>query len=66
MGNNQRYCGNKTGENLRVCGDEVEIIFYSNDEIEERGYLLNFTLVSLPSVSTGKWDHEEADNISFL
>ena len=55
------YCGNKTGENLRVTGDQVEIIFHSDREIERRGYKLNFTLVSLPSVSSGKWDHKEAD-----
>jgi len=39
----------------------VEIIFRSDGEIEQRGYLLNFTLVSSPSVSNGKWDHKEAD-----
>ena len=49
------YCGNKTGQNLRVTGDKVEIIFHSDGKIEQRGYLLNFTLVSLPSVSSGKW-----------
>ena len=55
------YCGNKTGKNLLVTRDKVEIIFRSDGEIEQRGYLLNFTLVSLPSVSNGKWDHKEAD-----
>ena len=55
------YCGNKTGQNLSVTGDKVEIIFHSDGEIERRGYVLNFTLVSLPSVSSGKWDHKEAD-----
>ena len=55
------YCGNKTGKNLLVTGDKVEIIFRSDGEIEQRGYLLNFTLISLPSVSTGKCDHKEAD-----
>ena len=49
------YCGNKTGQNLRVTGDKVEIIFHSDGKIEQRGYLLIFTLVSLPSVSSGKW-----------
>ncbi|XP_020627126.1 uncharacterized protein LOC110064416 [Orbicella faveolata] len=52
MGKRQRYCGNKTGQNLRVTGDQVEVIFHSDGEIERRGYLLNFTLVSLPSVSS--------------
>jgi len=51
------YCGNKTvGQNLLVTGDKVVIIFHSDGEIERRGYVLNFTLVSLPSVSNGKWD----------
>ena len=55
------YCGDKTDENLLVTGDKVEIIFHSDGETEQRGYLLNFTLVLLPSVSNGKWDHKEAD-----
>ena len=46
------YCGNKTaGQNLHVTGDRVTLIFRSDGEIERRGYLLNFTLVS---VSSGK------------
>ena len=46
------YCGNKTaGKNLNVTGDRVKLIFRSDGEIERRGYLLNFTLVS---VSSGK------------
>jgi len=51
------YCGKNIGENLLVSEDEVEIIFHTNGDIEQRGYLLNFTLVS-----NGKWDHKEADN----
>ena len=61
MGKTRDYCGNKTGQNLLVTGDQVEILFRSNGKTERRGYLLNFTLVSLPSVSSGKWDHKEAD-----
>ena len=60
------YCGNKiVGQNLLVTGDHVEIIFHSDGEIERRGYLLNFTLVSSTSVpvSHGKWDYKEADKI---
>ena len=54
MGKIHDYCGNKTGENLPVTGDKVEIIFHSDREIERRGYLLKFTL--------GKcMEHEEAD-----
>ena len=49
------YCGNKTaGKNLNVTGKRVKLIFHSDGEIERRGYLLNFTLVSLPSPSSGK------------
>ena len=49
------YCGNKTtGKNLHVTGERVKLIFHSDGEIERRGYLLNFTLVSLPSLSSGK------------
>ena len=58
------YCGNKAaGKNLHVTGDRVQLIFRSDGEIERRGYLLNFTLVSLSSSSvfSGKWDHKEAD-----
>ena len=55
------YCGNKTSQNLNVTEDKVEIIFHSDGETERRGYVLKFTLVSLPSVSSGIWDHKEAD-----
>ena len=65
MGENQQYCGNKTGQNLSVTGDKVEIIFHSDEEIERRGYLLNFTLVSLPTASSGKLNHKETDKTSF-
>ena len=64
MGKKQWYCGNKTSQDLCVNGDKVEIVFHSDEKTEGRGYLLNFTLVSLPSVSTGKWDHKEADKTS--
>ena len=39
------YCGNKTGENVLVTGDQVRIIFHSDYDIQRRGYLLVFTLV---------------------
>jgi len=51
------YCGNKTiGKTLLVSGDKVDIFFHSDGEIEGRGYMLNFSLVS-----NGKWDHKEAE-----
>ena len=60
MDRRRDYCGSKTGQNLSVTGDKVGIVFYSDEEIERRGYLLNFTLVS-----SGKWEHKEADKTSF-
>ena len=56
----RNYCGNKTGQNLLVTEDKMQIIFHSDKDTEQRGYLLNFTLVSnsLPSVSKGEWDHK--------
>ena len=63
------YCGNKTDQHLRVTGDQVELTFRSDDEVEGRGYYLVFTLVSPPSVSPPslsppsvshcKWDHKK-------
>ena len=77
MGKRLDYCGNKTGQNLLVTGDKLEMTFRSDDNIEKRGYYLVFTLVSPHSVSPslvsqasvsppsalphGKWDHKEAD-----
>jgi len=53
MGKRLDYCGNKTGQNLLVTEDKVQIIFHSDENTERRGYLLKFALVSLPSVSNG-------------
>ena len=50
------YCGNKTGQNVLVTGDKVEMKFRSDDRAEQRGYYLVFTLVS-----QGKRDHKEAN-----
>ena len=50
MGKGVRYCGNRTGQNLLVTGDKVEMMFKSDDKIEQRGYYLVFTLVSPSSV----------------
>ena len=73
MGKRVDYCGNKTGQNLLVTGDKVEMTFRSDDRVEQRGYYLVFTLVSPPaSVSSpsslpyGKWDHKEADYVYAL
>ena len=56
------YCGNKTaGKSFHVTSDRMKLIFHSDGEIERRGYLLNFTLVSLSSFSNGKWYYIKAD-----
>ena len=55
------YCGNETGRNLLVTGDQVEMIFRSDDENEQRGYYLVFTLVSPPSVSLPLVSHGKCD-----
>ena len=52
IGTRLDYCGNKTGQRLRVIGDKVELMFRSDDNVERRGYYLVFTLVS-----SGKWNH---------
>ena len=41
------YCGNMTGKSIQVTGDQVRILFKSDDMVEQRGYQLVFTLVSL-------------------
>ena len=38
------YCGNKTGESIVASGDQVRIIFHSDDYVQRRGYVLVFTL----------------------
>ena len=62
MGKKDRYCGNKTGQNLLVTGDKVKMTFRSDEDIEQRGYYLVFTLVSQPpALPHCKWDLKEAD-----
>ena len=56
MGRVFENCGNKTGQNILVTGDKVEIKFRSDNSVEQRGYHLVFTLVS-----QGKRDHKEAN-----
>ena len=46
MGRGFDYCGNKTGQKLLVTGDKVEMTFRSDDNVEQRGYYIVFTLVS--------------------
>ena len=51
------YCGNMPGKNVLVTGDQVKILFKSDEMVEQRGYRLVLTLVSLQ----GKRDLKEAD-----
>jgi len=62
------YCGIRTGENLLVTEDKVEITFKSDDKVEQRGYYLNFSLVSQAPLlgSRGKWGHKEVCQVYFL
>ena len=39
----------------------MKLIFHSDGKTERKGYLLNFTLLSLSSFSNGKWYYKEAD-----
>ena len=72
MGKEVRYCGNKTGENLHMTGDKVEMTFRSDNEVEQRGYYLVFTLVLQASVSPpsslpyGKWLLSSCTKFIFL
>ena len=50
------YCGNETGENVLVTGEQVRIIFHTDNDIQRRGYLLVLTLVR-----EGKWEHKDTD-----
>ena len=39
-----KYCGNRTGENIFVTGDQVLITFHSGIAfIQKRGFLIHFT-----------------------
>ena len=49
------YCGNMTGKNLLVTGDQVKIVFKSDDTVEQRGYRIVFNLV----LQQGKWDYKK-------
>ncbi|KAL9980664.1 hypothetical protein ACROYT_G009277, partial [Oculina patagonica] len=45
------YCGEKTGESVLVNGKYVVIKFYSDENIQEKGFLLHFTAVPVASVN---------------
>ena len=49
------FCGNKTGEVVFVTGHYMKITFYSDNTVQETGFLVVFTEVEL-----GKYIHKEA------
>jgi len=46
------YCGPMTGHTVLVNGSYVLIRFHSNDEYEEKGFLLVFTAVPIGECKT--------------
>lgn len=49
------FCGEKTGESIEVTGDHVVFIFYSDDIVQLKGFLIFFTAIPL-----GKWLIQQA------
>ena len=41
------YCGDMTGQTVLVTGNYAVVVFHSNEDIEERGFLLHFTAVPI-------------------
>ena len=37
------YCGQRTGQNIILTGDQMLITFRSNSVIEGKGFLIHFT-----------------------
>ena len=37
-----KYCGTRTGQNILLTGDQILIIFHSDDSGERRGFLIYF------------------------
>ena len=38
-----KYCGNRTGQNIFLTGDQILIKFHSDLSKERRGFLIHFT-----------------------
>ena len=38
-----KYCGNRTGQNILLTGDQILITFHSDYSEERRGFLIHFT-----------------------
>ena len=37
-----KYCGQRTGQNILLTGDQIFIIFHSDESLEYRGFLIYF------------------------
>ena len=37
------YCGQKSGEKILLSGEQISITFRSDGNVQERGFLMNFT-----------------------
>ena len=40
-----KYCGQRTGRNILLTGEQILIKFHSDRSKEERGFLIHFTAV---------------------
>ena len=38
-----KYCGQRTGQNILLTGDQILIKFHSDHSEEKRGFLIHFT-----------------------
>ena len=38
-----KYCGQRTGQNILLTGDQILIKFHSDNEVERRGFLIHFS-----------------------
>ena len=39
-----KYCGQRTGQNILLNGDQILIKFHSDDNIQKRGFLIHITV----------------------
>ena len=47
-----KYCGKRNGYTTLVNGDQVLITFFSDENVEEKGFLIHFTAVPYSSKYT--------------
>ena len=39
-----KYCGQRTGQNILLTGDQILITIYSDEIVQKRGFLIHFTV----------------------